>query len=74
MNFDIKAEIRTMGTVKVHRDPRVIAKLKNGKEIIEDVSGMSVEKFRAYLQRLLERTDLTNESRRNIEKALGTPE
>lgn len=73
-SYEMNPEVKTMGSLNVPRDPRVIATLKDGKQIIEDVSKMSVPKFRAYLQRLLERTDLTDESRKQIEMALSTPE
>ena len=51
--FEVRRDIRTIGSVGIQRDPRVIDTLKNGKEIIADVAKMSCESFRVYLERLL---------------------
>ena len=63
-----------MGTLNIPADRRTVATLKNGREITVDVSTMSIIKFRGYLANLLERTDLTEESRKKIEMALGNSE
>lgn len=73
MSFEIPSHYRTLGTVAFSKDLRIIATLKNGKEITADVAAMSASNFRVYLRRLLDQ-DLTDDSRERILEALASPE
>lgn len=63
----------TTGRMSYEREPIIVAKTNDGKEITIDKAHLTATMFRAYLERILER-DLTPESRENIMEALTRQE
>lgn len=59
----------SLGHPSLPRDERIIAVLKDGKEIRIDIHGISVVNFRASLEKILDR-EITEESRKRIKEAL----
>jgi hypothetical protein len=73
MNSRLGANTAGMGSTGFVRKSLEIATLTNGKRIKVDRATFTPASFRIFLENTLKRDDLTDESRKQILEALGTP-
>jgi len=60
---------KTLGSLTIPREPRVICEYLTGKQLVIDIHGMSKGDFKELLRNVLTR-EITEESRRKIMEAL----